>query len=200
MDTIRAFIAIDLPPEIQASLQQVVLRLKKNIPSGVRWVQANHIHITLKFLGETPLSVIKRIILILPKISSKFHTFPISVGGLGAFPNPKRPRVIWIGINAPHMLMDIQKMVDIETVNLGCPGENRAFSPHLTLGRVQRYASQPELMDISNTLSSNRIGELGSFNAQGITLFQSILKSTGPEYVKQTKARFQNDSPSDMLE
>src|SRR3972149_1035273 len=113
MSVIRAFIAIDLTSEIIQRLEQVSVQLKKRLEGvPVRWVPVDNIHLTLKFLGDVSLANIDMLKNILQTEVEGHHPFEISVGGLGAFPTSRRPRVVWVGVEAPAELAAVQNGVE----------------------------------------------------------------------------------------
>ena len=112
--------------------------------AAVRWVAVKKIHLTLKFLGDVSESNLPVLYEILRREAEKQAAFEIQVGGLGAFPSVNSPRVIWIGVEAPAELAALQHGIDVETARVGYAGEERDFSPHLTLGRIAHNASSEE--------------------------------------------------------
>lgn len=179
---VRAFIAIELPADIQTQLEGVMKQLKTARASGVRWVAASNIHLTLKFLGDTAPAALTNLGDLLKPAVAVYNPMELVVGGLGAFPNRRHPRVIWVGVKTPPEIQTFFKAVEAAAIQIGCPAEERGFSPHLTLGRVQRNISQLEIDSIANALSSVEVGELGHFQATGCTLFRSDLRPTGSKY------------------
>jgi 2'-5' RNA ligase len=142
MAVIRAFIAIDLSPDIQRRLDEVIDSYHTQMADiPIRWVAAANIHLTLKFLGDVSLSNLNMLTDMIQAEISTHHQFDISVGGSGAFPNIHQPRIIWVGVEAPAELTAIQNGIEATTSRLGYAREERAFSPHLTLGRVSRNAT-----------------------------------------------------------
>ena len=119
---------------------------------------------------------------ILKEKAEQTPPFEVAVVGLGAFPNLRHPRVIWIGLNAPATLTTLQKTVDAATTNPEHSFEKQAFSPHLTIGRVRQPLSDAEKHSIPDTLQNMQIGCMGSFTVQSISMFQSELKPAGPIY------------------
>ena len=183
MSVIRAFIAIDLSPEIQRKLEEVSKNYKSHLAKApVRWVPVTNIHLTLKFLGDVSLSNIKILTAMIQSAVSIHHQFEISVGGAGAFPNAHQPRVLWIGIQAPQELIAVQNGIEVATTRLGYSREERAFSPHLTLGRVSRNATSQDRKTISHTLEKTRIGFLGATTVEQVHLYRSHLTPEGAEY------------------
>jgi 2'-5' RNA ligase len=185
MSVIRAFIAIDLSAEIGQRLHEVIQNYKnqlKDIP--IRWVPASNIHLTLKFLGDVSLSNLDILTDMIQTEVSSHHQFEISVGGSGAFPNLRQPRIIWIGVEAPPELTAIQNGIEATTSRLGYAREERAFSPHLTLGRVSRNASTQDVKAITKVLETSRVGFLGATCVEKVFLYRSDLKPTGAEYTQ----------------
>lgn len=183
MNVIRAFVAIHLSPEITHNLEQVLQDLKRSWPQApVRWVPANNIHVTIKFLGDVSLSNISLLTKMLQTEAVRHAPFEISVGRLGAFPSMRRPRVIWVGVEAPPELQALQRGVEGEMARLGYAPEDRDFSPHLTLGRVARNISGDEMQRLSDLLAGSKVGFLGATRVQSIQLYRSDLQPSGAVY------------------
>ncbi|HYQ48056.1 MAG TPA: RNA 2',3'-cyclic phosphodiesterase, partial [Thermodesulfovibrionales bacterium] len=106
--SIRCFISVNLPDDTKAVINSSVAELRKT-GADVKWVSAENIHLTLKFLGNTDEQLIDRISDALSKKLSHYQTFYITISGVGCFPTEKRPRVIWVGIEDADPLADIQK-------------------------------------------------------------------------------------------
>ena len=191
MSVIRAFIAIDLSPAVRRRLQEVNEELKRRLEGvPVRWVPVENIHLTLKFLGDVSqenLEVLKKVLRI---EAGNQHPFNVSVAELGAFPSPRRPRVIWVGVAAPPDLAAIQRQVEAETSRIGYSPEDRPFSPHLTLGRVSRNATYQDTHRIGEVLGAYAIGLLGTTQVQAINLYKSDLKPGGAIYTCLYSAPF----------
>jgi 2'-5' RNA ligase len=179
----RTFIAIELPKEIKealASLQQGL----KNSGADVKWVQPENIHLTLKFLGEIDEQVLAKIINILEVTAENQNSFYLNLSSLGAFPNMNFPRVIWIGIKkGDSQIQEVASKLEKEISGIGIPKENRAFSSHITLGRVKSGLNRDKLTKKLNELAGNFLKE-GScaFPVKKITLFKSTLTPQGPIY------------------
>jgi 2'-5' RNA ligase len=135
---VRMFIAIPLPAEVRSALGQVSTVLAAQAPTrAVRWVKPELMHVTLRFLGDTAVSLIPTIAAELDRVCAQQQAFNLAVGGLGCFPNRHRPRVIWAGLQgdvaqAGALAVTVNNVV----VPLGWEVEKRPFRPHLTLGRV----------------------------------------------------------------
>ena len=191
MSVIRAFIAIELPQEIQERLHQIINQLKEQMGDvPVRWVDPENIHLTLKFLGDVSVTNIQVLQELLHAEVNSYKPMVISVGGVGAFPKLRSPRVIWVGVESPPEMVSIQRGIDAQTARIGYPSDSRPFSPHLTLGRVSRNASPPEVRVIGDVLNSQKIGFLGVARVMGIHLYRSDLKPSGAEYTQLYTASF----------
>ncbi|MBN2147473.1 MAG: RNA 2',3'-cyclic phosphodiesterase [Anaerolineales bacterium] len=185
MSVIRAFIAIELTAEIQKRLDEISAAFKQQLNGvPVRWVAAGNIHLTLKFLGDVSVANLKLLTDILKTEIGTHRPFDVSVGGAGAFPNNRRPRVIWVGVEAPSDLAAIQSGVEAAMARLGYPREDRPFSPHLTIGRVSRNATSDDTRSITKALETSRVGFLGAACVQEICLFRSDLQPSGAVYTR----------------
>lgn len=191
METIRAFIAIELPPDIQTGLNRVLKQLAP-ATKAVRWVPAANIHLTLKFLGDTPVDKVEQLKNAIKIEALQHEPFEIQAGTLGAFPSPRRPRVVWIGVQAPNELSELAEGIETATIPLGFPSEGRPFSPHLTLGRVSQHAAQDEINKLADLLLKTQVGSLGTAKVTGVHFFRSDLRPGGAVYTSLFQADFKN--------
>ena len=183
MAVFRAFIAIQLPAEVQNHLRQISDSMQEKLLGvPIRWVPVDKIHLTLKFLGDVSQSNMNVLSGIIKSGAEMTPMFEISVGGLGAFPSESRPRVLWIGVTNSSLLSSLQRHLDLETARLGYQSEERTFAPHLTLGRVSRNASGPDIHHVSQVLGETKVGFLGAARVTEVNLFKSELKPGGAEY------------------
>jgi 2'-5' RNA ligase len=195
MSVFRAFIAVELPEEIHQTLAQVSADLKQKMGElPVRWVAVHNIHLTLKFLGDVSEANVPMLTKIIQMIADGHHCLEISLGSLGAFPNVRRPRVIWVGVQAPEELVSIHRSLDVETTRLGYESDKRPFSPHLTLGRVSRNASPREVRGIGQVLKEEKLGFLGAARVSELHLFRSDLKPGGAVYTKVFTAALRDET------
>ncbi len=178
-ETIRAFIAVQIPDEIKRRFQEIQQRLERS-GAEVRWVKAGNAHVTLQFLGSTPAGKVEAIQSALGRVAASHPVFDVAIEGLGVFPNERRPRVVWIGVlEGADSLAALQASVSEEMEGLGFRSEKREFSPHITLGRVKSPKNVEKLMRL---LDEEREFRGGSFRATGIHLIRSVLSSEGPTY------------------
>lgn len=184
MSTLRTFIAIELPPEMQEQIAQVQARLRRDTPEGVvRWVQPHGIHLTLKFLGDTPSDKITTIGDALKTVCAAHVPFTFAVKGLGCFPDSRRPRVVWVGVEETEgHLKRLQQAIEQAISPLGFPTEDRAFSPHLTLGRVKegRGSDAGSLGALVTRLGAQVA--LGTVYVESVALIRSDLLPGGAVY------------------
>ncbi|MBN1450884.1 MAG: RNA 2',3'-cyclic phosphodiesterase [Anaerolineales bacterium] len=185
MSLLRAFIAVEIPPEIHQAIESETAPLRVALDASlVRWVPTDNIHLTLKFLGDVSPANVEMLSQMLSMEVSQHSTFVLKFGGLGAFPNPKRPRVIWIGIQAPAGLEALQHGIEAAAATLGYPSEERPFSPHLTIGRIKQNAGSAGVQKIRNALEQTKVGALGTTQVSAVHLLKSDLKPSGAVYTR----------------
>lgn len=183
MEQIRSFIAIELPSGIKAELASLEERLKRDQHYFVKWVDPEGVHLTLKFLGNIAPATVPKIIEALTRAAQGISPLFLQLGGLGAFPNLKRPRVVWVGIGGEvEKLALLQRAVDSVLSPLGFSPESRAFSPHLTLGRLRERVSPGESQDFGQWASSVDSEAGNSFEVTSISLMKSQLTPDGAIY------------------
>ena len=183
MSLLRAFIAVEIPTRIHKEIESQTAPLRDVLNTSlVRWVPTSNIHLTLKFLGDISPANVDMLAQMLSAEASQHTAFEIQFRGLGVFPNPKRPRVLWIGIQAPAGLEALQSHLEAATAKLGFPVEKRPFSPHLTIGRVKQYVSPTDIQKIRTALEETKVGALGTATVTAVHLFKSELKPTGAIY------------------
>ena len=183
MALIRAFIAVELPEELKKELAELEAQLKKNTPPVVKWVDPNSIHITLKFLGEISTDSIDELMLAIEEAARGIQPFQLEVRELGAFPGLDRAQVLWVGIKgAVEKIAQLQKRIEANTAQLGFSRESRAFTPHLTLGRVRDEARPNDRQRLGKLLIDTTFSALHDVDVNEINLIKSQLTPTGPIY------------------
>lgn len=173
----RLFVALDLPEDVRLALRDLLAQLRPTCRSA-RWVRPEAMHITLKFIGETGPKKLDSIRAALVPVHSD-RPVEMRFRGLGFFPNERRPRVIWCGVEASKNLAQLAASVESALEPLGIAPELRAFVPHLTLARIQSPEGINKLVQAANELKSN---DCGSARETEFHLFESILKPSGAEY------------------
>ncbi|MDQ5823311.1 MAG: RNA 2',3'-cyclic phosphodiesterase [Chloroflexota bacterium] len=186
-DRARLFVAIELPQNILEVLEGIQTQTRENLgeaASLMRWSRSEGIHVTLQFLGEVPASRIPEITEALQQACAGKAPFVLEVGGLGAFPNVRKPRVVWVGLGG-----DTPAAVELAAAvqeALGALGfkPDKPFSPHMTVGRVREGIGIGRLAPLSRVLSLTRtiLPEETSFQVSGVSLMQSFMQSGGSVY------------------
>jgi 2'-5' RNA ligase len=184
-NTIRTFIAIELPEKIIYTIGKVQEKLKSH-GFKIRWVRTENIHLTLKFLGNIQETETERIARVISESVKGYNPILISVKGIGVFPGIQRPRVIWLGISKQlDQLTELQKTLDEKLQTIGFPKEKRPFKGHLTMGRVKSKIDPKKLHDLLKNFTQF---ESEHFFADRIILYKSELKPKGAVYTKLTEA------------
>jgi 2'-5' RNA ligase len=173
----RLFIAIGLPANIVVGLSDLQKQLKR-FARDAKWVRPEGIHLTLKFLAYVEEENIPAIQESMDGIARSFHQPSIRVKGCGFFPNHRRPRILWTGIECAE-LQELQEAIEQSLTPLGFEKENRPFSPHLTLARFREPGGLLPLVHESEKYKDAIVGE---FTADCFSLYQSILHREGAEY------------------
>ena len=177
-ETTRAFISIEVPEIVKQRVDQLQAKLRAS-GGDVRWVKAKGLHVSLKFLGPVPVSMITTIIESLEPLVHRGRRSHVTIGGIGAFPDLKNPRVIWVGLEADERLMRLQNEVEKALELLGFVPDERAFRPHLTLGRVRSKRGRTALI---NALENEKSFSIGHFELSELCLMKSDLKPQGAVY------------------
>ncbi len=183
----RTFIAIELPEGVKSFLREHIALLR-SFGGNVKWTRPESLHLTLKFLGNIRKDVAEAITARLMPLFGREARLSLNVEGAGGFPTLSRPRVIWIGLRDASgrlgpMVAELEDLLE----PLGFAKERRAFSPHLTLGRVKQGMPSPDLI---GALQEMQVLSGPGFTADHAVLFQSILKPSGAQYVPLARFDF----------
>jgi RNA 2',3'-cyclic 3'-phosphodiesterase len=183
-EILRTFIAIELDEKLRIALKTIQDKFQRQTPPGsVRWVAPEVIHLTLKFLGDTPRRRLPEVEAALKTACAGFAPFEFMVEGRGCFPNTRRPRVIWVAVrDKGQSLSRLRASIEHHVAPLGWPTEERAFSPHLTLGRVGRGASSRDETTVGQAVEASVVEQVGHQRVTEVSLIQSDLRSTGAVY------------------
>ncbi len=173
----RAFIALELPSEIQSWLGEIINSLRTR-DAKVRWVNPPQIHLTVKFLGDVNQEQVNGILKDLQDSVDQFSSLNLTIGRLGAFPRVNNPRVVWVGVQVSPQLQQVYERIESVAVKQGIQAEERSFAPHLTLGRVKSLDRESQL---PIRLKQVNVDER-QVVLQHLTLFESTLTPQGPIY------------------
>lgn len=176
-DHVRAFIAvkIDATPPLRR-----ILSLLGDMGRAVKVVNADQIHVTLKFLGDTDLALIPEVARVMSEVAADVPAFDAELTGLGAFPRPDRPSVIWAGLSGAEPLVGMAESLESRLRNHGFPAEHRRFVPHLTLARIK--ARPPR--ELADLLARHTATDFGTATIDAVELLQSDLTPQGPVYTR----------------
>ncbi len=170
----RCFIAIDIESN---KINEIINELRRY--GGIKVVEPENIHITLKFLGEINNRTAEKICNIMHKLFNEEKKFEIHIGNLGVFPNERYIRVLWIGIKKnKERIVDLQKTLDNELSKLGFKKENK-YEPHITIARIKSPAGRKVAQDFLYKLKNV---DIGSYIIDEIKLKKSTLTREGPIY------------------
>jgi 2'-5' RNA ligase len=179
---VRLFVALQIPDSIRNDYAKLIDDLKrfdaKAAPKKPKWVRPENLHVTLKFIGHTDSTKLDSICSALAVVRSP-QEVRLRFRNIGFFPNAKRPRVIWSGMETSENLAQLARDVDRQIATAGFPAEERAFTPHLTLARLEPPGVAAELKIAIEKHCERNFGEL---HAGEFHLIESKLKPTGAEY------------------
>lgn len=175
----RLFVAINLPGDVRDYIWDVAGPLR-SADYPVKWVNRDLIHLTLKFLGAVSPDRLGSLRESLTKAVGDTKVFPLEVVGLGAFPNLRRPTVLWAGCEQVPALELVQDALERELDRIGFPMEGRPFRPHLTIGRVGRNVHPSDLAGLEETLQSVDLHTEALVTS--VDLMESHLGRSGPRY------------------
>lgn len=182
MVSFRTFIAFELPEKIQDELGKFIRSLQHANPYKIRWIPPQNIHLTIKFLGETSMADIPKISAKLDQFATKASIHKVIPGKIGAFPNLRNIRVIWLGLSVPDVLVHQIEQLEYQMEEIGYKREKRGFTPHLTLGRSAIQPHSLEMRNLANNLQTMKSPNLEPFEINSITYFKSELRPTGAVY------------------
>ena len=176
---VRLFIAINLPESERNAIHESTAALRA-AAGFVTWVAPECIHLTMKFLGEQREDQVPAIRSALTGVARRYHPLRLGVGGVGAFPHLRSPRIFWMGVAADPKLELLHHDLEVACEALGHDVDARAFRPHVTLGRVKRDASSDAMRTIAELARGVRYA--GTVDVRSIDIMQSELSSAGPRY------------------
>jgi RNA 2',3'-cyclic 3'-phosphodiesterase len=184
METIRSFIAIELPEGLRKELGQLQAKLKTG-GDFVKWVSPDSIHLTLKFLGDIAEDKVPEITGGIREAAAGISPFTLNMEGIGVFPNLKRIQVVWVGLTGDlGKLLDLQKKIEENMFLLGYPEEEREFTPHLTLGRVRYQPPPADQQKFAQAVSGTVFRSQNKIEVKAVNLMKSRLTPQGAIYTE----------------
>jgi 2'-5' RNA ligase len=177
-DVIRTFVAIKLPSEVKELLKTIQTGLDRGL-KGVSWVKPESIHLTLKFLGEIDDAKVQKASAELLKAAAGIGPFKVELEGVGSFPNPRNPRVVWAGVRENIVLLKLYKSVEERLTAVGFEADDRPFAPHLTLCRIK---SAEDGRSLGKLLGEVKPEAKAAFTVSSFVFMKSVLKPSGAEH------------------
>jgi 2'-5' RNA ligase len=179
--TVRTFIAVETPAEIQQRISQLVKRLQA-APAKVKWVAPHQVHWTIKFLGEVELNEVPAVCRAVERAVAPLAPFDLEARGAGAFPDANRPRTVWMGAgDGSERMVELHDAVESALAELGYRTEGRRFRPHLTIGRV-RNSDGGSVRELGKLLAAMADFDGGVSYVDEVVVFSSELGRDGPTY------------------
>lgn len=192
MEQIRSFIAIELPAELKLELVQLEAQLKSGKQPGVKWVDPDGIHLTMKFLGNIAVDRVEGITRAMEEAVCGISPFQLKVKELGVFPNFKRVQVAWVGLTGEvDKLAQLQKRIESNLTPLGFAPESRPFAPHLTLARLRAQTSPDEKQRFGQLIANTTFEAAHTIEVDAINLIKSQLTREGAIYSQINSIRLE---------
>jgi RNA 2',3'-cyclic 3'-phosphodiesterase len=186
MPRLRTFIALDLGKPIRDRLVGLQEKLAADT-SEVKWVEPDNLHVTLLFLGEVDQREIIDVCRAVERVAAELPAYPLTVGGVGCFPNARRPRILWAGVSAGAAeTVTLHDALEQPLLELGCyRREQRKFTPHVTLGRIRGERSVDGL---DKVIAKHEAWHVGETTIAEVHVMSSELTRDGPKYTVLSRA------------
>jgi 2'-5' RNA ligase len=191
----RAFVAVEMGEAIRTALSALIGDLRR-LNAPVKWVEAQNIHLTLKFLGSVPEASVARAVEILRACAGGIGPFSLEIAGAGGFPDLKRPRVVFVcAVDRPPVAAELARRLNEQMAEVGAERDDRPYQNHITLGRVRPSrasgsSDEPRhLAQLTQRLESLQGKSFGSMQATELTLMESRLTPAGPIYSPVERVR-----------
>ena len=184
----RLFIAIELPPRVRQSVQDHIDHLRQTVPEArASWTREGNVHLTIKFLGDTPVTKVEAFSQAAQRAASHLSSFELVIGDCGAFPPRGQPRVLWIGIKDPtNNLNKLYQALEDECANAGFSREGRSFHPHFTIARLRQPHGARRLAELHKEIGFDPV----PVKISDVCLVRSELRSEGSRYTVLSRHEF----------
>ena len=188
MSSVRAFLAIPLPRQLQESIRVIQTELQASIAEA-RWTRPENLHLTLHFFGEIDQETLEKLKVSVLSIKGCQRPFQVEVKGLGAFPNPYRPRVIWLGLKPRGQLEQLHRAIEPCLSQAGLTTDSRPYSPHLTIGRLLGGK-----LDLTELFSSMQQKTIEPLTVDRLILYESRLRPEGAQHIPLLTVNFDDEN------
>jgi 2'-5' RNA ligase len=184
-ETIRLFVAVFPPAEVVRQVTEAARGLASGLsPKAVAWTRPEQIHVTLNFLGNVERAKVEAVARAVESACRRGEPHLLRARGLGCFPSPARPRIIWAGLGGAVAALDaLKQSLDEDLAQIGHVAETRPFHPHLSIGRV-KLLNAGDRRHLAATLPSWRETDFGPWTVERVELMQSVLSPQGAEYAR----------------
>lgn len=186
----RLFLAINFPAEVRREITAATATLRDSAPE-LAWIDQTLLHLTLKFLGNGSPVTVEAARDALAGVAGRHRELLMSIGGIGAFPNFRRARVVWMGVAQEPRLELLHHDVEVAFERLGFEVDGRPFRPHLTIARVKHAPPEQRLRELAR--AAKRTEYRDDFVVRSIDLMRSDLGPGGPAYVTLASAALRSD-------
>jgi 2'-5' RNA ligase len=191
MAKVRTFVAVEIDPTVRRKAEQLIGTFRK-AQADVKWVEFQNLHLTLKFLGDVRMEETAEVCAAVAWAAADVTPFELEIRGAGAFPNPGRPRTLWLGCQqGTAQLTDLQRRIEAGLEKLGFRPEARSFTPHLTIGRAR--SGGPGTEELGRLLQQHAEYEVGRSDVAEVTVFASQLGPQGPTYTPLSHAPLEGE-------
>ena len=176
----RLFLAINLPPDTRRDIVEAIAPLRE-VGASVRWTAETKLHLTMKFLGEQEPSRVEQIATVVRAVTSNHVLTDVSISGVGAFPNSRRPSVLWLGVERSPRLELLAHDLEVACETIGFETEARAFRPHITIGRIRQRPEEDEARKLAR--AARRITFETEVPVDSVDLMHSVPGGAGYELI-----------------
>lgn len=182
-DDIRAFLAIELSDDVKSILRELTERLDRAGIDGLKPVRPENIHLTVKFFGDVSANRVDSIVGALTLAARAIQPFILRLGSVGAYPNSRNPRVLWVGLDGDVVsLREAHRYIEAALEDINIKPDSRKFSPHLTVARLRDRASPSERRRAAELLLNAAYQTGHPVTVERLSLMRSILRPEGPQY------------------
>ncbi len=182
-DDIRAFLAVRLPVAATAALSRIVDRMIQTKIVGLKPVRPENMHLTLKFFGSVGAEQVHPIIDAVTEAVVPLSPFTLRLGNIGAYPNTRNPRVLWVGLDGDTVaLLDTRRRIEKALAQIAFPPDSREFKPHFTVARIRDSVSPADRRRAAEMFFSSELHSEIPIRVNSVTLTRSVLRPEGPQY------------------